>query len=75
MQDIFSYKRYSIVAEYYDDDKVYFGRVNGIDDYLLVEGATLDEFETHFHTAIDDYLGLCADIGKEPNEPNKNFIS
>ncbi len=33
------------------------------------ESETIDGIEREFHSAVDDYLEFCAELGDEPNVP------
>ena len=49
-------------------DKIFFGKIEGIDDLVTFEGKSVDELEKSFHEAVNDYLDLCRQIGKEPHK-------
>ena len=66
MENSLFYKGYRTTIRYSADDNVYHGKLEGIDDCVLFEGADLDSAVQDFHAAVDDYLDLCADIGKVP---------
>jgi predicted HicB family RNase H-like nuclease len=49
------------------EDRVFHGRILGIDDVVNFEGATVDELERAFREAVDDYLALCEELGRAPD--------
>ena len=68
------YKGYHAKIEYSDEDKTFIGRVLGVNDVLVFEGDTVQEITEMFHNSIDDYLAVCAEIGKKPEREFKgNF--
>ena len=50
------YKNYTCIPTYSNAEKVYYGCVEGVPEIGDIEATTLDEFETAFHKAVDDYL-------------------
>ena len=63
-----TYKGYNGSVEYSDEDNVYFGRIVGINDRITYEGVDTISLREDFQTAIEDYLDLCMQIGKEPEK-------
>ena len=42
---------------------------NGISDIIGFHTTSVADIEAAFHEAVDDYLAMCADFGKEPQRP------
>jgi predicted HicB family RNase H-like nuclease len=63
------HKGYVGTVQYSDEDRVFHGAVAGIRDRVTFEGTSVDEIETAFREAVDDYLDWCARRGEEPNKP------
>ncbi|MEW5767906.1 MAG: type II toxin-antitoxin system HicB family antitoxin [bacterium] len=63
------YKGYTGSVSFDAEDKIFHGRVIGTTDVIGFEGASVDELESDFHEAVDDYLETCREIGKEPEKP------
>lgn len=63
---VLEYRGYQSKIKVSKEDKILYGKIEGIDDHILFEGDTVNEIEKAFHEAVDDYLALCADVGKEP---------
>lgn len=63
------YKGYYATIEYSNEDNIFYGVVQGINDMVSFEGESVFELEADFHDAVDDYLRVCKEIGKEPNKP------
>ena len=66
--DMMKYKGYKATIAYDEEDKIFVGEVFGVSDSLNFHGYSIDELETSFHDCIDNYLELCAKIGKEPQK-------
>lgn len=41
------------------EDKVFYGRLEGIDDLVTFEGSTVKELKVAFKEAVEDYLVIC----------------
>lgn len=68
------YKGYEGSIEYTLEDKILFGKVQGIKSLISYQGNTIDELENDFHGAVDDYLESCKEDHIEPEKPFKgNF--
>ena len=66
---VMSYHGYLARIEYDADDRVFVGHIAGINDVVGFHGGSVDELETSFQEAVDDYLATCAKIGKSPEKP------
>ena len=44
-------------------------------DAIVFEGRTVEEVESSFHDAVDDYLDFCAEKGKEPERAFKGSFN
>ena len=42
--------------EYFEEEKLYYGKVIGIKDLISYEGETLDELLEDFHEGVDQYI-------------------
>lgn len=65
------YKGYTGSIEFSEEDNLFFGKVMGIRSLLSYEGKDIDELTEDFQGAVDDYLNLCKEIGKEPEKASK----
>lgn len=48
------------------EDRVFHGKIEGVDDLVTFEGKSVDEIIKAFHEGVDDYIELCKEQGKEP---------
>ena len=64
--NILRYKGYSAKPEYSADDKLFYGKILGIDDLVDFSAENAKDLENEFQSAVDDYLEFCKEIGKEP---------
>ena len=65
---IFKYKGYIGSAEISVEDECLHGKILFIADLVTYEAEKFSDLKREFEDAIDDYLELCREIGKEPNK-------
>lgn len=75
MKDILTYKGFIGSVHFDSEDKVFYGKIEGIDDLITFEGHTVKNIETAFHDAVDDYLALCKEAGKTPLKSYKGSFN
>lgn len=68
MENNLKYKEYLGSVEYSAEDSVLYGKIIGINDLVTYQASSVKELEESFKEAVEDYLELCEDIGKEPNK-------
>ncbi len=68
MKNYLEYKGYVGTVEFSAEDKVFFGKIQGINDLIIFEGESVSELENSFRESVDDYLETCEEVGKEPNK-------
>ena len=62
------YKGYIGSVAYSEPDKVFFGKLEGIDDLVNYEGESVTELTAAFHEAVDDYLIFCEEHNCKPEK-------
>ena len=68
------YKNYRTNIKYDEEEKYYYGKLEGIDDFINFGTENIDKIVEEFHSAVDDYLEYCAEIGKVPKlEVNSKY--
>ena len=75
MNDTLTYKQFIGSAHFSDRDKAFFGKIEGINDLVTFEGQSVAELTTAFHEAVEDYLDLCREAGKEPLKSAKGSFN
>lgn len=66
MKDVLTYKDFIGSVHFSAEDAVFHGKIEGITDLVTFEGQSVKELVKAFHEAVDDYLALCKETGKEP---------
>jgi predicted HicB family RNase H-like nuclease len=64
-----TYKGYAARVEFDPEDRIFAGRLVGIDDIVTFHGASVEELETAFREAVDHYLDTSLRIGRKPQKP------
>ena len=64
-----NYKGYTAVVEYDERDRIFHGHLIGTADQVYFEGSSVNELETAFQEAVDDYLAYCEETGRAPSKP------
>ncbi|WP_206340711.1 type II toxin-antitoxin system HicB family antitoxin [Flavimarina sp. Hel_I_48] len=65
MKEKLEHKGYFGTVQFSTDDKVFFGKIQGINDLILFEGKSVSDLEKSFVESVEDYLKTCKEIGKE----------
>lgn len=73
--NILEYKGYYTKVEYSVEDNVLYGKIEGIKDLVNFESDNLCDIEEEFHSAVDDYLAFCKDLGQNPDKPYKGIFN
>lgn len=63
------YKGYTGSVAYDAEDRLFYGRVDGIADIVSFQGDTVEALEADFRAGVDDYLDFCEERGVEPQRP------
>ncbi len=61
-----NYRGYTADIRYDERDRIFWGHLLGTFDDVYFEGTSVEELETAFHEAVDDYLTYCEETGREP---------
>jgi predicted HicB family RNase H-like nuclease len=69
MKDMMTYKGYTGSVHYSDEDRVLFGKVEYIRSLISYEGTDIESLRNAFEEAVDDYLDLCKQEGRTPEQP------
>ncbi|MGI6737572.1 MAG: hypothetical protein ACOX41_09795 [Anaerovoracaceae bacterium] len=67
MQDRLEYRAYTGSVEYSEKERRYHGKIMGIADHVSYDGADEEELAEEFEAAVDLYIILCQDAGRQPD--------
>jgi len=68
MSRTLTHNGYAAHIEFDAEDKIFFGRIQGIDDIVTFHGETVSDLVRAFEEAVADYLYTCAKAGRSPQK-------
>ncbi len=71
MKDMMRHKGFAGSVHFISEEEIFHGKIEGIPDLVTFEGSTMEDLRQAFHEAVEDYLALCREVGKEPGESCK----
>jgi predicted HicB family RNase H-like nuclease len=75
MKNYLEYKGYIGTVEFSAEDKVFFGKIHGINDMVTFEGTSVKELEKSFQDGVLDYLETCKLLNKAPDKVFKGSFN
>lgn len=75
MNDTLTYKGFIGSVHFSAEDKVFHGKIEGINDLVAFEGNSVDELIKAFYEAVDDYIELCKEAKKTPLKSYKGSFN
>lgn len=69
------YKGYVGSVEFSEEDVIFYGKVMGIRSLISYEGENARELVEGFHEAVDEYLLICEQQGKVPEQAYKGSFN
>jgi len=75
MKNYLEYKGYIGTIEFSAEDRVFYGKLQGINDLVTFEGTSVDELESAFKEAVSDYIETCKSLNKTPEKTYKGTFN
>lgn len=75
MEKTMEYNGYIGTVEYSAEDEMLYGKIWGINDSVTYDGESISQLKEAFHEAVDDYLVICKELGKEPQKAYKGVFN
>ncbi len=75
MKDLLQYKDFIGSVHFSEEDGVFFGKIEGMNDLITFEGTTVEEIKAAFKEAVEDYIDICVQAGKTPQKSCKGNFS
>ena len=75
MNSIMEYKGYHTKINFDSESMTLRGKIEGINDYVDFESDDIANIESEFHSAVDDYLEFCKEVGKTPEKEYKGSFN
>ena len=65
MTDKLKFRNFIGSVHFSAEDEVFYGRIEGINDLVTFEASTVSKLKKAFKDAVEDYVELCKEAGKE----------
>lgn len=75
MTDLLEHRGYFGSVRFSAEDETFHGKLEFIRDLVTYEGATAKGLKKAFREAVEDYLALCAQEGRAPDQPLKGSFN
>lgn len=75
MKDTLHYRDFIGSVHFSEEDGVFYGKIEGINDLVSFEGQTVEEIRQSFREAVDDYADLCERHGKPTHKSYKGSFN
>lgn len=75
MKNVLEHKGFIGTVNYSADDRVFFGKIEGINDLVTFEGTTVDELEAVFKEMVDLHIEDCEREGKPAEKSYKGSFN
>ena len=75
MKNIVTYKEFFGTVMYSSKDRVFYGKIEGIDDLITFEGTSVEELETSFKNMVDLHIDDCKAEGKPADKSFKGVFN
>ncbi len=67
--NMMKYRNYTARIEFDDKDRIFVGRIVGIDDIIIFHGNDVENLEQAFHESIDHYIEVSKTTGRLAQKP------
>ncbi|WP_263081972.1 type II toxin-antitoxin system HicB family antitoxin [Endozoicomonas sp. Mp262] len=67
--NMMKYRGYIATIEFDNEDRIFVGHLAGINDIIGFHGSSVDELETAFHEAVDEYIAISEQTGRPAQRP------
>ena len=67
--NMMKYRGYVARVEYDSEDRILVGHLAGIKDIVGFHGSSVDELETAFHEAVNEYIAISEKTGRPVQRP------
>ena len=73
--NVLYYKDYFTIIHYDINDKILYGKIEGIRDLVDFQSESTKTIEKEFQDAVDDYLDYCKEMNKVPEKAFKGSFN
>lgn len=69
------YKGFIGSVNFSEEDSIFFGKIEGINEMVNFEGQSVQELTEAFHEAVNDYLAYCEEEGIQPHKSYSGLLN
>ena len=73
MRDVMTYKGFVGSEHYANEDRIFYGKVEGVNDLITFEGSTVDELDEGFRYMVDEHIKDCKKTTSHLRNPIKGI--
>ena len=73
--NILKYKGFCGSVDYSANDESFFGKIVDVSDLVTFEGDSVVALKEAFAEAVEDYIVLCKEVGKEPQKTYEGYFN
>ena len=75
MKDVMVYGDYIGSVHFSAEDEVFYGKIEGVNDLVTFEGRNVDELKNSFTEAVENYISICREEGREMSRTYKGTFN
>jgi predicted HicB family RNase H-like nuclease len=75
MKNVLTHKGFIGTLNFSADDRIFFGRIEGIPDLITFEGSSVEELENAFRYMVDQHIADCQEEGKPVEKSYKGLFN
>jgi predicted HicB family RNase H-like nuclease len=75
MKNALIYKGFIGTVSFSSDDRIFYGKIEGIDDLVTFEGSTVEDLESAFNYMVDQHIEDCEKEGKSAEKSYKGVFN
>lgn len=75
IDNMLKYKNFYGSVDYSSNDECFFGKIIGTSDLVTFEGESVAALKDAFVEAVEDYIALCKEVGKDPQKTYKGSFN
>ncbi len=75
MKNALIFKGFIGTVSFSSDDRIFYGKIEGIDDLVTFEGSTVEELESAFRYMVDQHIEDCEKEGKSAEKSYKGVFN
>jgi predicted HicB family RNase H-like nuclease len=75
MKNTLTYKEFIGTVSFSAEDRIFYGKIEGIDDLVTFEGSTVEELDSAFRYMVNQHIADCEKEGKPAEKSYKGVFN